>query len=134
MSDPKIIYTAILFKQNILLENFDQYGEIINYIKDKVLPATSATGVKIINEDSIDHMYSRDSDQICLFVSFDNQFNKEMLSNYLADIKKYLFEHHSLIEIKKMKQKQLQNYMLDFVKEKTREYNIKWMDKSKIAL
>lgn len=134
MSDPKIIYTAILFKQNILLENFDQYGEIINYIKDKVLPATSVTGVKIINEDSIDHMYSRDSDQICLFVSFDNQFNKEMLSNYLADIKKYLFEHHSLIEIKKMKQKQLQNYMLDFVKEKTREYNIKWMDKSKIAL
>lgn len=62
MSDPKIIYTAILFKQNILLENFDQYGEIINYIKDKVLPATSVTGVKIINEDSIDHMYSRDSD------------------------------------------------------------------------
>lgn len=134
MSDPKIIYTAILFKSNILLENFDQYGEIINYIKDKVLPATSVTGVKIINEDTIDHMYSRDSDQICLFVSFDNQFNKEMLSNYLADIKKYLFEHHSLIEIKKMKQKQLQNYMLDFVKEKTREYNIKWMDKSKIAL
>lgn len=134
MNDPRIIYTSIMYKQVILLEHFDEYNETISHIKERILPSTIKEGVKIINENSMDHLYSRDSDQVCLFVTIDSDFNKETASNYLNEIKKHLFNHYGLVEIKKMDKNFLKNDMGQYIVAKCREYNEKWMDKSKVAL
>lgn len=38
MTDPKILYTVIAHKKKILCEYFEQYGDVIDYIRDNVLP------------------------------------------------------------------------------------------------
>lgn len=57
MSDPKIIYTAILIKQTILVDLYEETGEIINHVKERVLGSTNILGQKVINEDGIIHLY-----------------------------------------------------------------------------
>lgn len=46
MSEPRIIYTAILNKNTLLAEYYDFQGEIISYIKERVLPAAQQVGKK----------------------------------------------------------------------------------------
>lgn len=41
MNDPKIIYTIVAYKNKILCDYCEKSGDLIDYIRDNVLPVTS---------------------------------------------------------------------------------------------
>lgn len=64
--------------------------------------------------------------------STNSDFNKEVGFQYLKELKDFLNGHYTLDQIKKSKKNGLVD-MKEFMTRMAKEFNLKWMDKSKIA-
>ena len=49
MSDPKILYTLVGYKNKILTDYYEKGGELVNFMRETIFPATKEIGKKIIN-------------------------------------------------------------------------------------
>lgn len=78
MSDPKILYTLIGYKNKILTDYYEKGGELVNYMRETIFPATKEIGKKIINSQNQDFAYVRGEDQIVVLIALNQSFNKEI--------------------------------------------------------
>ena len=67
-----------------------------------------------------------------ILATTNSDFNKEVGFQYLKDLKDFLYSKYSVETLKKSKKNQLHE-IDEHIQNAVKEYNLKWMDKAKIA-
>ncbi len=88
MTDLKIQYTLVAYRQNVLVDHYEEYSELIEYVEQKILPKTHVKGKKIIPDSPLDYCYVRHSNNVIVLAAVDKLFNKKLIFEYITTIHK----------------------------------------------
>ena len=82
-SYPKVKYVLVGYRNTILTDYFEKYGDYVSYTTDVIFPKATKKGLVLWSMEHVDYIYYREDDGKIILILVESGFKKDYALNFI---------------------------------------------------